>query len=87
MRAYADFMVTGLDFKNLADFVEGQRQYFNRITPIGVGSSPVSIGGTIRRRLFEDSSMASWADDIARRLSASFAGPENPRDAYLQRRR
>jgi len=34
---YADFMADEvLDLENLADFVEGQRQYFNRITPPGV---------------------------------------------------
>ena len=34
---YADFMsVEVLDLENLADFVEGQRQYFNRITPPGI---------------------------------------------------
>ncbi len=34
---YADFMAGEiLDLANLAEFVEGQRQYFNRITPPGV---------------------------------------------------
>lgn len=34
---YADFMAGEvLDLENLADFVEGQRQYFNRITPPGI---------------------------------------------------
>ena len=34
---YAEFMAGEvLDLDNLADFVEGQRQYFNRITPPGI---------------------------------------------------
>ena len=34
---YADFMAGEvLDMENLADFVEAQRQYFNRITPPGI---------------------------------------------------
>ena len=34
---YADFMASEiLDVENLADFVEGQRQFFNRITPPGI---------------------------------------------------